>query len=190
MEKIDKKELVIFDVETTGLSAAGGDRIVEVAALKVNGREAAGRFHTLVDSGREVSYGAFRVNGITQEMLSGAPYPAEVFPRLMEFIGDAHIIGHNIKFDIGFLLNELSLIDFPLKKKLVTIDTIRMARTLLPGMVRYSLQHVARHLGIDQPQEHRAMSDVEMTFEVYCRLLDISDKKENNDVYSVHLDDV
>ena len=171
-------EFVIFDVETTGLSPRLGDRIIEIAALKVKDLEEVERFHSFIDPQRELSYGAFLVNGITSQMLEGAPKTNQVLPRFVEFLGKACLVGHNIKFDLSFLNNELSLIGHPLPGENMILDTLRMARRLLPGIGRYSLLNVAYSLAIDIGQTHRAMADVELTYDVFRRLLEIADRKD------------
>ena len=100
---------VIFDVETTGLSAKLGDRIIEIAALKLENLKVVKSFSTLVNPQCAISYEAFQVHRISQEMLGGAPLIKDVLPDVLEFIKGSIIIGHNIKFDISFLTNELDL---------------------------------------------------------------------------------
>ena len=172
MNDIKEKEFVIFDVETTGLSPASGDRIIEIAALKINGLRPVEKFYSFIDPERELSFSAFQVNGITEEMLLGAPTSREVLPRFHDFLQGAAIVGHNIRFDLSFLCYELSLIERKLGEDTVVIDTIRMARHLLPHLGRYPLWFVAHSLGIRRTQAHRAMGDVELTYEVFRRLIE------------------
>jgi DNA polymerase III epsilon subunit family exonuclease len=177
MEHLHKQECVIFDVETTGLSPLDGDRIIELAALKIKGERVVERFHTLIDPEREISMGAFLVNGISAEMLRGAPCAREVLPKFMSFLGEegeAWIVGHNIRFDLGFLSRELALINRKLHESVMALDTLRMARKLLPDLSSHRLWVVARSLGIDCDQRHRAMADVEMTHAVFVKLLDLA----------------
>jgi DNA polymerase III epsilon subunit family exonuclease len=182
MTNFKKNTFVVLDLETTGLSARYGDRIVEIGALKVRGLEVVDRFHSLVDPQRPISYGAFLVNGISAEMVKGAPRAAEVLPRLMKFIGKAYVIGHNLRFDIGFLAQELALLGQTLDDDLKQLDTIRIARRLLPEAGRYSLAHLACYLGIETLQSHRAMADAELTFAVFRELLAIADRKDICDI--------
>ena len=175
-------EFVIFDVETTGLSPYSGDRIVEIAAVKLKDSKIVGRFETMLDPQREISYEAFSVNGITPEMLSGAPRAEEVLPDIFHFIKNAYLVGHNIKFDLNFLNNEFVLAGWPPLEDLLTIDTVKMARGLLPQLGRYSLGAVAYSLGMSYPQKHRAMSDVEMTLGVFQKLLELAEDKKISDL--------
>ena len=171
MTDFRKQEFIIFDVETTGLSPRWGDRIVEIAAIRIKNLKPVENFYSFVDPQKEISWGAFQVNGITEEMLIGAPTAKEILPRFLEFIGRGALIGHNIGFDLSFLCHELSLLGLRLKKETVIIDTLKIARHLLPHLSRYPLWHVAESLGIRKTQEHRAMADVTLTFDVFCRLL-------------------
>jgi len=189
MKDINRNTFVILDVETTGLSPQGGDRIVEIACDKIRGLKSISQFETLVNSGREISTAAFMVNRISQHLLEGAPRFEDIQKELIEFIGGAHIVGHNIKFDLNFLNNEFLLTNnFTLKNNLA-IDTVKMARGLFPRLGRYSLSTVAYSLDLRQEQKHRAMSDVSLTKEVFLKLLNIcKDKgiKNFNDVYDLY----
>ncbi|MFA5088398.1 MAG: exonuclease domain-containing protein [Candidatus Omnitrophota bacterium] len=178
MEYIRDQEFVIFDVETTGLSPEDGDRVVEVAALRIKNLKPEESWVSFIDPCREISFGAFQVNGITPQMLKGAPPAEKVLPELLEFMKGAYCVGHNIKFDLRFLQNELLLINRPPDEEIAAIDTLRMARALLPGMGQYSLLAVAHYLDIDLVQEHRALADVRMTFEVFRKLLEIAERKD------------
>ena len=182
MKDLRKQEFIIFDVETTGLSPRWGDRIIEIAALKVKDLKPVGEFYSFVDPQREISYGAFQVNGITPDMLMGAPTLEEILPRFLKFIGSAALVGHNIKFDLSFLCYELSLMGKWLRPKTVVIDTLKMARGLLPHLGRYPLWFIADSLGITRKQEHRAMADVKLTFEVFLRLIKTMGKKDIEDM--------
>ncbi len=179
MKTIAEQQFVIFDVETTGLSPASGDRIIEIAALKVNNLKPAGKFYSLINPEREISWGAYQVNGISEAMVAQAPKAKEILPEFIEFIDGGLLVGHNVKFDLGFLSHELSLLGLPWQET-AHIDTIKMARALLPGLTSYSLAAVSYALGIDTVQQHRAMSDVELTFSVFRHLLENAARKELN----------
>ncbi|MDP2653640.1 MAG: 3'-5' exonuclease [Candidatus Omnitrophota bacterium] len=169
---LQNQELVFFDVETTGLSPGNGDRVVEIAALKVKGLKPVARFHSLVDPRRDISWGAFAVNRITPEMLRGAPVAGEVLPEFLDFWGGACLVGHHVRFDLGFLMSELSLSGLSCPSPVHAIDTVRLARSVMPGLDRYSLVSVAYALGVADSQRHRAMEDVELTFAIFRKLLE------------------
>lgn len=158
----------VVDVETTGLSPVYGDRVCEVACLRLrNGVEVA-RFESLVDPGRPISPGAFRVNQITPEMLIGAPTFAQVAPSLLALLEDAVLVAHNAPFDLGFLAAELEIARLPTPDAPV-VDTLILARRIY-GLSRNSLPCLADALGIETEQAHRAMGDVWTTWQVLDRI--------------------
>ena len=171
MSNIKNLEFIIFDVETTGLSPVGGDRIIEIAALKIKDLKPVDQFHSLIDPQREIFADSIQVNGITPEMVAGSPKSNEVLPKFLAFLGKAVLVGHNVKFDLGFLCYELALAGKWLSDKTVIVDTLKMSRELLPHLGRYSLWFVADCLGVKKEQTHRAQSDVELTYDVFCRLV-------------------
>jgi len=181
MNDLRNTEFVIFDVETTGLSPANGDRIVEIAALKIKNLKPFTKFHSLIDPQREISAGAFAVNGITREMIAGAPKAGEVLPHFLTYIENAVVVAYNVKFDEGFLSYELSLLNQKLAENIIIIDALKMARVLLPYLNRHSLWYVARSLGIEDEQSHRAMADVQMTWQVFLKLLEVASRQKIND---------
>ena len=182
MKDIKNREYIFFDVETTGLSPSAGDRIVEIAALKIKNLKPVDEFSSFINPRREISYGAFMVNGITPEMLEDAPHAKEILPRFVDFIGNTPLIGHHVRFDIGFLNNELALLGMNTSDGTLILDTLKMARGLLPGLGRYSLQSLAYALGINIQQQHRAMADVTLTYKVFCHLIDIAQEKSITDI--------
>lgn len=170
---LENIEFTIFDTETTGLEPGSGDRIVEIAGIRLKGREKLGTFQSLVNSERPISQAAFQVNKISQEMLKDAPKIEQVMPEFLKFIQGSCLCSYNAAFDLEFVNNELSLIgQTPLKGK-AFVDILKMARRLMPGLERYALWFVADKLGIKTPQQHRALSDVELTLGVFDKLKDM-----------------
>ncbi len=182
MEHIQDTCFVILDVETTGLSTRNGDKIIEVAGLKLQGLNIVDRFESLINPLRPLSYEAFLVNWITPEMVEGAPAAAEILPQFYAFLQDSCLVGHNIKFDLSFLSYEFSSLGLDLDKKIPALDTCKMARGLMPELGRYALKAVAYALGVVEPQRHRAMADVEMTYEVFRSLMDMAERR---DIYAL-----
>lgn len=170
MPKLAELKFVIFDVETTGLEPAAGDRIVEIGAIKVEGNKIVDKFNSMLNPGRPVSAGAFAVNGITAQLLKDAPLPSEVIPKFMEFIKGNTLFAYNANFDAGFLKQELALLGFKLPQDSLIIDMLAMSRTFLPRLERHALSFVARHFGLMDQQKHRALDDVEMSFKVLQKL--------------------
>ncbi len=173
MKDLKNKELVIFDLETTGLDPKQGDRICEIAAIKFKNGNLAGTFNTLVDPGRPISAAAFAVNHIDEIMLKGAPKASEILPKFMDFLSGSYVASYNIRFDLNFLQNELKILDKNLDPALMFFDVLTLARRTLLNIPSYSLANVSRGLGIGTVQVHRAYSDVELTWQVYNSLVSI-----------------
>jgi DNA polymerase-3 subunit alpha (Gram-positive type) len=171
-------EFVIFDVETTGLSPVEGDRIIEIAAVKIKDTKVVDKFYSLVNPQRSVPLQASQVNNITDDMLTTAPLAADILPQMIHFIGGACVAGHNVRFDLNFLCYELSLIGRRLNDQTPAVDTLKMARDLLPYLSNHKLAYLARSLGVVVDQTHRAMADVEITVAVFLRLMEMAGDKD------------
>lgn len=159
---------IVLDTETTGLSPAGGHRIIEVAAIVLEGRKVSNsHFHHYLDPEREVDEDAARVHGFTWDMLRGRAKFADIAPSFLEFIGDSELIIHNAPFDIGFLNHELNLLGLPPLTNPVT-DTLKVAREMHPGK-KNSLDALCSRYEIDNAHRtlHGALLDTELLAEVY-----------------------
>jgi len=166
---IDEIEFTIFDTETTGLEPESGDRIVEIAAVRVKGNERLATFQTLVNPGRPISWAAFQVNRITGDMLKSAPAIEKVMPEFLGFIKGSCLCSYNAGFDLGFLRHEMQAsVQLPLDN--LVVDVLKMARRLIPGQERYALGCITDTLGITTAQVHRALADVELTLQVFRQL--------------------
>jgi DNA polymerase-3 subunit epsilon len=162
---------VVLDLETTG-AAPGYDRITEVGALKLRGGECLGTFETLVNPGVPIPPFVTVLTGITEAMVLPAPPIEEVLPPLLEFIGDAVLVGHNFRFDTSFLDAAL-LRRGGDRLEHVRVDTLPLARRLLHDDVPdHRLATVARHLGVPTEPCHRAFDDAAATAEVLHALLE------------------
>jgi len=168
--RIDDLEFVIFDTETTGLDHRAGDRIVELAAMRVRAGQRLGVFESLVNPRRPISAGAFAVNRITPEMLEHAPAIEEVLPRFASFARGSVLCSYNLAFDLGFLSAELAHMQACLPEHRAMVDILSLARVLMPQLPRHALWFVAGEMGIRAVQKHRAFADVEMAWEVFSRL--------------------
>jgi DNA polymerase III subunit epsilon len=158
---------VIFDVETTGSAAGKGGAITEFGALKLVRGEVVDQFSTLVNPGRPIDPFVVRLTGITDRMVSDAPSISEVMPRFEEFIEGCVLVGHNVHFDCSFVTAARG--GRPLPNDV--LDTLKLARCLLPGLKRYRLSALVNHFGVRQAPNHRALSDAAATTEVFRRLL-------------------
>jgi DNA polymerase III epsilon subunit len=168
--EVEEVEFVIFDTETTGLDPKNGDRIVEIAALRFKAQEKLGEFHSLVNPQRQISPRAFEVNQISEAMLKDAPKMEKIIPEFLDFIKGSCLCSYNMPFDLGFLNSELALAGQKPLEQPELVDILMMSRRLLPKLERHALWFVANSLGIENQQEHRAFSDVQLTWEVFQRL--------------------
>lgn len=159
---------IVLDTETTGLDPKQGHRIIEVAAIELDGRKVSDRtFHRYLNPEREIDEGAAAVHGLTLERLQNEAKFAEIAPALLEFIAGAQLIIHNAPFDIGFLNAELTLAGLPPLSNPV-IDTLKVAKELHPGK-KNNLNALCDRYFIDNSHRtlHGALLDTELLAEVY-----------------------
>jgi DNA polymerase III subunit epsilon len=158
---------VVFDVETTGSAAGKGGAITEIGALKLVGGEVIDQFTTLVNPGRPIDPFVVRLTGITDRMVSDSPSISEVMPRFEEFVEGCVLVGHNVHFDCSFVTAARD--GSPLPNEV--LDTLKLARSLVPGLKRYRLSALVSHFGVRQAPNHRALSDAAATTDVFRKLL-------------------
>jgi DNA polymerase III subunit epsilon len=163
----------IIDLETTGGSPEHC-AITEVGAVKVRGGECLGTFQTMVNPGAAIPPEITVLTGITQAMVCPAPRIETVLPTLLEFLGDAVIVGHNVRFDVGFLQAALRRSERPALDHR-TIDTCALARRLVRDEVpNCKLGTLAAHLRLDHQPSHRALDDALATADLLHLLLERS----------------
>jgi len=156
----------VFDLETTGCSQYR-DRIVEIAAVRVDLDGACSRFSSLVHPGMPVPAQATKVHGITDEMLKDAPKFHDVAYQFLDFAKDSKLVAHNARFDLSFLQESLFRSGLPLWKG-GAFDSIVLTRKAYPGLPSYSLQALRAHFALDdEGQAHRAGADVEWTVQIF-----------------------
>jgi DNA polymerase III subunit epsilon len=165
---------IILDTETTGLDFRAGDRIVEIGCVELRGRQLTGqRFHAYINPGREVPQGAIEIHGLTNEFLADKPKFAEIVADFVEFIRGAELVIHNAAFDLGFLNNELGLLQMESIDQLCSdvVDTLRMAREMRPGK-KNNLNALCAEFGVDNSgrQVHGALLDAELLADVYLAM--------------------
>lgn len=166
---IDQATIAVIDVETTGLTAAWGDRVCEIAVLRCQGGREVARFESLVNPERPISPSAARVNGLSDAMVRTAPRFAEVLGTVEALAQDAILVAHNAPFDLSFLAAEYQRLRRPPLTNPV-VDTLALARRHY-AFPSNSLGAISRHLGIPLEREHRAMADVCATHQVFERMV-------------------
>ncbi|MBN1483267.1 MAG: DNA polymerase III subunit epsilon [Chloroflexia bacterium] len=150
---------VALDSETTGLEA-GRDELIEVAAVRFQGPEILGTWHSLIKPAQELPEAITELTGITPQDLQGAPTFHTVLPDLARFIGDDPLVGHAVPFDVEFLAAQGLRLNNP------QVDTWELSTLLLPELPDHSLQGVAQGLGLTSPEPHRALADAHMARQV------------------------
>jgi len=165
---------IVFDTETTGLSAENGDRIIELGCVELVNRKLTGNnLHLYLNPERDSHEDALKVHGISNEFLKDKPKFAEVVEDILAYMQGAEIIIHNAAFDVGFLNKELELVGRPPFATYVSgvIDTLAMAKEMFPGK-RNSLDALCDRLGVDNSGRtlHGALLDAELLADVYINL--------------------
>ncbi|MCR4923640.1 MAG: PolC-type DNA polymerase III [Lachnospiraceae bacterium] len=174
---------VVFDIETTGFSPVN-DSIIEIGAVKVVNGEIRERFSEFVNPKRSVPYRISKLTGITDEMLEDADYITQVLPRFLEFSKDAVMVAHNANFDISFIKQKSR--DLGIDYSPSYIDTVGLARVLLPDLNRFKLDTVAKALNVSLENHHRAVDDAGATAEIYVKFVKMLKDKGLDSLESVN----
>jgi len=163
---------IVFDTETTGLSPADGDRIVEIGCIEMINRSETGRtFHAYFNPGRSMPLGAEAVHGLSDIFLSDKPRFSERAEELLDFFADSPLVAHNASFDFGFLNHELGLCGRPVVCTSRMVDTLALARSRHPG-AKHSLDALCTRFGVDRSHRvrHGALLDAQLLAQVYIEL--------------------
>lgn len=178
IQKANDKDLsqtfVVFDLETTGFSNKN-DKITEIGAVKVENFKVVDRFSQLINPEKDISYKVQELTGITNDLIKDKPTIEEVLPKFVEFIGDSVLVAHNADFDMGFMQQKCREQNIEFKN--TSVDTLTLARTLLPHMKRFRLNLIAKELGIPLLNHHRAVDDAEATAHIFIKFLEMIRKK-------------
>ncbi|KGX93137.1 DNA polymerase III subunit alpha [Pontibacillus halophilus JSM 076056 = DSM 19796] len=169
-------EYVVFDVETTGLSAVY-DTIIELAAVKVREGEIVDRFESFANPHEPLSDTTTELTGITDDMVKDAPEVEQVIEDFYQWMGDSILVAHNASFDMGFLNAGLEKIGREHAKNPV-IDTLELARLLLPNLKNHRLNTLCKQFDIELTQHHRAIYDAEATGYLMWKLVKEAAKKK------------
>ena len=163
---------IVFDTETTGLSPAAGDRMVEIGCIEMVGRVETGRhFHCYFNPERSMPSEAEAVHGLSDIFLSDKPRFSDKVEELLEFIGDSPLVAHNASFDFGFLNNELERCGRTNVCLSRMVDTLVLARSRHPG-AKHSLDALCTRFGVDRSLrvKHGALLDAQLLAQVYVEL--------------------
>ena len=164
-QKLDET-YVVFDIETTGFSPVT-NRIIEIGAVKVVNGEITDRFSTFVNPKVPIPFEIEKLTSINDSMVIDAETIDLVLPKFLEFVGDAVLVAHNASFDVSFIQENAKrqkiAVDF------TYVDTVAIARTLLTGQAKYTLDAVAKTLKISLENHHRAVDDAECTALIFVK---------------------
>ena len=163
----------IIDIETTGGQPAQ-DRITEIAIFIHDGHQVVDQYNTLINPERPIPYFITQLTGITDAMVQDAPKFHEVAREIVKFTEDKIFVAHNVRFDYSFLKKEFADLGYTYQRK--TLCTVRLSRSLMPGLPSYSLGKLCKSINIDLKMRHRAIGDAEATAVLFDRLLKINQK--------------
>ena len=161
---------VVFDIETTGFSAAE-DRIIEIGAVKITDGAIVDRFSTFVNPEIPIPFEIQQLTHITDDMVLEAPKIEEALPAFLDFVGESALVAHNAGFDVGFI--EQNCVRLGRSRTFTSVDTVGLARVLLPTLSKYKLNIVAKALNISLENHHRAVDDAAATAEIYVKFIEM-----------------
>lgn len=167
----------VLDLETTGFSAKT-EKITEIGIMKVKNGEVIDEFSCFVNPEKHIPQRVSEVTNITDDMVKDAKTIKDVFPDVLEFLGDPNntvIVAHNANFDVGFL--KQNAINLGYKFDYTYLDTLSLAKDLFPNYKKYKLGKIAENLGIKVEVAHRALDDVDTTVKVFRVMMDMLKEK-------------
>lgn len=191
-QSLDDK-FVVFDIETTGFSALTC-RIIEIGAVMVENGKITDRFSTFVNPQVPIPYHIEQLTSINDSMVLDAPSIEEVLPRFLKFCEGCILVAHNAAFDTGFI--EKNCQRQGLSYDFTSVDTVGMARFLLPALNRFKLDTVAKAVGVPLQNHHRAVDDAACTADIFvkfvkmCKERDILDLDALNTQGAVSIDTI
>ena len=172
-EQLTSKEYVVFDIETTGLDFMSNG-ITEIGAVKIVNGKITEQFTTLIKPDYHISEENFKITGISEEMVKDAPKISAVIPDFMKFIDGTTLVGHNaIDFDMKFIKRFASAEEYDVKNEVV--DTLYLAREVLPQLRKHDLQTIADRFGITF-HHHRALADAYCTAEAFIEMMKLKNR--------------
>ncbi len=165
---------VVFDLETTGISAIK-DKIIEIGAVKIKDGEIIDRFSSFVNPMEPIPYRIEKLTGINDSMVSEAHVIEEVLPEFVSFCGDAVLVAHNADFDVSFYKENCNRLG--IKYNDTYIDTMRLAQSIVMDVAKYTLDALCKKFGIVLEGHHRAVNDAEVTASLFIKLVEMVKEK-------------
>ncbi len=161
-------DFVVFDIETTGFSPIN-NRIIEIGAVKVQSGKITDRFSTFVNPLMPIPFEIEKLTGIQDDMVVDAPAIEEVLPKFLDFCEGCVLVAHNANFDMSFIIQNASGLGLP--TQYTYVDTVGIARVLLPNQAKHTLDAVAKTLGVSLENHHRAVDDAEAAAEIFVKMI-------------------
>ena len=161
-------DFVVFDIETTGFSPVN-NWIIEIGAVKVERGEVTERFSSFVNPDVPIPFEIEKLTGINDSMVMEAPMIEEVLPRFLEFCEGCVLVAHNASFDMSFIMENCRRQGF--SDRFTYVDTVGIARILLPGQAKHTLDAVAKTMGVSLENHHRAVDDAEATAHIFVKFI-------------------
>ena len=167
------QDFVVFDIETTGLSPVE-NRIIEIGAVKVQGGRITDRFSVFVNPEVPIPFEIEKLTSIRDDMVVDAEKIESVLPAFLAFSEGCMLVAHNAEFDMSFITENCDRQG--IRHDFTYVDTMNLARVMLPGQSRHTLDAVAKTLGVSLQHHHRAVDDAEATAEIFVKLIAMMEK--------------
>ncbi|MDD2967938.1 MAG: PolC-type DNA polymerase III [Lachnospiraceae bacterium] len=167
-EQTIEHDFVVFDIETTGFSPIQ-NRIIEIGAVRIQNGKITDKFSSFVNPKIAIPFKIEKLTGINDTMVSDAPEIEDVLPDFLDFVKDSVLVAHNASFDMSFILENADRMR--IETDITYLDTVALARLLLPNHAKYTLDAVAKILGISLLNHHRAVDDAYATAEIFEKFI-------------------
>ena len=186
-----KDPCVVFDIETTGFGPVN-DKIIEIGAVKIIEGKIVDQFSTLINPDIPIPFEIEKLTGINDQMVMEYPFIEEILPQFLAFCEGCILVAHNASFDVGFISKKAELLG--MNSDFTVLDTVSLARILLPELNKFKLNLVAKALNISLENHHRAVDDAKATAEIFLKFVamlqdkDIYKLEQLNDLSKVSSD--
>ena len=174
---------VVFDIETTGFGPVK-DQIIEIGAVKVINGKIADRYSTFVNPDMPIPFEIEKLTGINDQMVLDSPMIDKILPEFLGFCEGCILVAHNASFDVGFITKKAEFLG--IETDFTVIDTVALARLLLPNLNKFKLNVVAKELGISLDNHHRAVDDAEATAHIFVRFVEMLKEKDVSDTQQLN----
>ena len=166
---------VVFDLETTGFSPEK-NKIIEIGAVKVENGVITDRFSSFVNPKEPIPFKIEKLTGINDNMVIDAPQIQDILPEFMEFCEGCVMVAHNASFDMSFIKKNCK--DLGIERSFTSVDTVALARMLLPALNKHTLDAVAKVLGVSLENHHRAVDDAEATAHIFVKFIPMLEERD------------